>query len=91
MTSSRAAGGSSQKLQLFIRGKAMSAAPICIGISQFAKPTKAGMIAPNTMITPCIVVSWLKNSGSTSCRPGLEQLRAQQERQHAAHQEHGER
>jgi hypothetical protein len=50
--SSSAAGGSSQNDRLFIRGNAMSGAPICIGISQFAKPTKAGMIAPNTMIRP---------------------------------------
>ena len=28
------------------------------------------MIAPNTMIRPCMVVSWLKNSGRTICRPG---------------------
>jgi len=48
----------------------MSGAPTCSGIIQFAKPTKAGMIAPNTMITPCMVVSWLKNSGRYSCRPG---------------------
>ncbi len=68
--SSSAAGISSQKLQLFMRGKAMSAAPICIGTSQFAKPTKAGMIAPNTITRPCTVVSELKNSGSTYCRPG---------------------
>ena len=50
---------SSQKLQLFIRGKAMSAAPTFIGISQFAKPTNAGMIAPNTITRPCMVTSWL--------------------------------
>lgn len=31
-------GGSSQKLMLFIRGKAMSGAPIIRGISQFPKP-----------------------------------------------------
>ena len=48
----------------------MSGAPIIIGICQFAKPTNAGMIAPNTMISPCMVVSWLKNSGCTICRPG---------------------
>ena len=48
----------------------MSGAPICIGISQFANPTKAGMIAPNTMIRPCSVVIWLKNSGCTTCMPG---------------------
>ncbi len=53
-----------------MRAKAMSEAPICSGIIQLAKPTKAGMIAPNTMIRPCMVVSWLKNSGRTICRPG---------------------
>ena len=52
-----AAGIMSQKLKLFMRAKAMSAAPICKGIIQFAKPTKAGMMAPNTMIKPCMVVS----------------------------------
>ncbi len=65
-----AAGGSSQKLQLFIRANAMSGAPIIIGICQFAKPTAAGMIAPKIMIRPCSVVSELKNSGWTNCRPG---------------------
>jgi len=65
-----AAGIMSQKLKLFMRANAMSDAPICNGIIQFAKPTKAGMIAPNTMIRPCMVVSWLKSSGLTNCRPG---------------------
>ena len=46
------------------------------GICQFAKPTNAGMIAPNTMIRPCIVVSWLKNSGLHELQAGLEQLGA---------------
>src|SRR5690348_5938750 len=41
-SSMKAAGGSSQKLQLFIRANAMSGAPICIGISQLAKPTAPG-------------------------------------------------
>ena len=54
-----------------MRGKAMSGAPICIGISQFAKPTKAGMIAPKTMIRPCSVVIWLNSSGVTTCMPGM--------------------
>ena len=67
---SSAAGISSQKLKLFIRAKAMSEAPICSGIIQFAKPTKAGMMAPNTMMRPCMVVSWLNNSGLTNCKPG---------------------
>ena len=65
-----AAGGSSQKLKLFIRANAMSDAPTISGICQFAKPTNAGMIAPNTMISPCIVVNWLNSSGLTICRPG---------------------
>ena len=69
-TSIRPAGTSSQKLKLFIRANAMSGAPICSGIIQFAKPTNAGMIAPNTMIRPCIVVNWLNSSGLTSCSPG---------------------
>jgi hypothetical protein len=54
-----------------MRGKAMSAAPTCIGTSQFAKPTKLGMIAPKIITRPWIVVSELKNSGSKNCRPGL--------------------
>ncbi len=48
----------------------MSGAPICIGIIQLARPTVAGMTAPNTMISACIVVIWLKKPGSTNCRPG---------------------
>src|SRR5450830_257718 len=52
-----AAGGSSQNEKLFMRAKAMSEAPICSGIIQFAKPTKAGMMAPNTITRPCMVVS----------------------------------
>jgi hypothetical protein len=70
MTRSIAAGGSSQKLQLFILANAMSGAPIISGICQFANPTAAGMIAPNTMMRPCSVVIELKNSGSTTCSPG---------------------
>src|SRR6185437_3391646 len=65
-----AAGGSNQKLQLFSRPNAMSGAPICIGISQFAKPTAPGISAPKIMMRPCNVVIELKNSGSTICRPG---------------------
>ena len=64
------AGIISQNEKLFMRANAMSAAPICSGIIQFAKPTKPGMMAPNTMIRPCIVVSELNNSGLTNCRPG---------------------
>ena len=35
---SRKEGGSSQKLMLFIRGNAISGAPIIRGINQFPKP-----------------------------------------------------
>ena len=52
-----AATGKIQKLKLFIRAKAISDAPICNGIIQFAKPTNAGMIAPNTITKPCMVVN----------------------------------
>ena len=48
----------------------MSGAPIMSGIIQLARPTNAGMTAPNTMTSACIVVIWLKNAGSTNCRPG---------------------
>ncbi|MCY1243696.1 hypothetical protein D9M72_567210 [compost metagenome] len=68
--SSSAAGGISQKLKLFMRANAMSDAPICSGIIQLAKPTKAGMIAPNTITRPCMVVNWLNSSGRKNCRPG---------------------
>ena len=64
------AGIISQKEKLFIRAKAMSPAPICNGIIQLANPTKAGMMAPKTMMSPCMVVSELKNSGFMKCRPG---------------------
>ena len=64
------AKGRIQNDQLLSRGSAMSGAPIIIGIIQLAKPTKAGMIMPKTMIRACIVVIWLKNSGFTNCSPG---------------------
>ena len=53
----KAATGKIQKLKLFIRAKAISDAPICKGIIQFAKPTNAGMMAPNTITRPCMVVN----------------------------------
>ena len=59
-----------QKLMLFMRGKAISAAPIIRGICQLAKPTKAGITAPNTITNACMVVIELKNAGSTNCKPG---------------------
>ena len=64
------ATGRIQNDQLFMRGKAMSGAPIIIGIIQLARPTNAGITAPKTIISACIVVIELKNSGCTNCRPG---------------------
>ena len=40
------ANGRIQKDQLFMRGIAMSGAPICSGIIQLARPTKAGITPP---------------------------------------------
>ena len=64
------AKGMIQNDQLFMRGRAMSGAPIIIGISQLAKPTKAGITAPKIITSACMVVIWLKNCGLTICRPG---------------------
>ncbi len=48
---SRNDGGSSQKLMLFIRGNAMSGAPIIKGISQFPKPPNMIGITIKKIIT----------------------------------------
>jgi hypothetical protein len=59
-TSSRKAGGSSQKEMLFMRGNAMSGAPIMIGTNQLPKPPiSAGMTMKKIMIRPCAVVKAL--------------------------------
>ena len=49
-----------------MRGRAMSGAPICSGIIQFARPTNAGMTAPKIITSACVVVMELKNAGSTN-------------------------
>jgi hypothetical protein len=47
------ADGSSQNEMLFMRGNAMSGAPIIIGTNQLPKPPiSAGMTMKNTMISP---------------------------------------
>jgi hypothetical protein len=52
------AGGSSQKLMLFMRGNAMSGAPIISGTNQLPKPPiRPGMTTKNTMIRPCAVTT----------------------------------
>ena len=51
------AKGRIQKLRLFMRGSAMSGAPICSGTIQLARPTNEGMTAPKIMTRACTVVS----------------------------------
>ncbi len=52
------AGISSQKDTLFMRGNAMSGAPIMIGTNQLPNPPIiAGITMKNTMIRPCAVMS----------------------------------
>jgi hypothetical protein len=48
----------SQKLMLFMRGNAMSGAPIIRGTNQLPKPPIiAGMTMKKTMMRPCAVMS----------------------------------
>ena len=52
------AGTISQKLILFMRGKAMSGAPIMIGTIQLPKPPiSAGITTKNTMMRPWAVMN----------------------------------
>ncbi len=56
---------------MFSRGKATSGAPICSGITALAKPANSGVANSSSMISPCMVNSWLYCSGlSTICSPG---------------------
>jgi len=54
---SRKEGGRSQKLMLFIRGKAISGAPIIRGISQFPKPPIIRGITIKKIITKAWAVT----------------------------------
>lgn len=54
---SRKDGGRSQKLILFIRGKAMSGAPIIMGTSQFPKPPIINGITIKKIITKACAVT----------------------------------
>jgi len=52
------AGGSSQNEMLFMRGKAMSGAPIISGTNQLPKPPIiAGITMKKTMMRPCAEMS----------------------------------
>ena len=54
------AGGSSQKLRLFSRGKAMSTAPIIIGTSQLPKPPiRIGITIKKIITKACAVTKTL--------------------------------
>ncbi len=71
------AGGSSQKLILFIRGKAMSGAPIISGTNQLPKPPIiAGMTMKKTMIRPWAVIStfhmWRPSSKVAALPPSID-------------------
>ncbi len=72
MTSIIRALASNQKEMLFMRGKAMSGAPIIRGTIQLPKPPMvAGMTMKNTMIKPCAVTNTLNTSGlPKNCMPG---------------------
>ncbi len=60
MTSSVNEAGNSQKEMLFIRGKAMSGAPIMSGTNQLPKPPIiAGITMKKIMIRPCAVMNTL--------------------------------
>ena len=72
------AGGSSQKEMLFIRGKAMSGAPIMSGTNQLPKPPIiAGMTMKKTMIRPCALISTFH-----MCRPSSKVAAAGRRRVH---------
>ena len=48
-----------QRLNVFMRGKATSRAPICKGMIKLKKAALKGMITKKTIVVPCIVNIWL--------------------------------
>ena len=74
MTSSVNEAGSSQNEMLFMRGNAMSGAPIMIGTIQLAKPPiSAGMTMKKIMISACAVVKalYIDLPPSTATSPSM--------------------
>ena len=70
MISSRNEAGSSQNEMLFMRGNAMSGAPIISGTNQLPKPPiSAGMTRKKIMITPCAVMNTLYMFLAASVEP----------------------
>ena len=76
MSSSEKDAGSSQNEMLFMRGNAMSGAPIISGTIQLPKPPIiAGMTMKKIMISPCAVVNTLKVCGVVEeLQAGMHQL-----------------
>ena len=72
--------GSSQNEMLFMRGNAMSGAPIISGTNQLPKPPIiAGMTMKKIMIRPCAVTNTLNSVRHVAvkiCMPGYMQLDA---------------
>jgi hypothetical protein len=87
MTSSISAVGVSQNEMLFMRGKAISGAPIISGTNQLPKPPiSAGIAMKNTMIRPCAVTKVLKVCGiGEILHPRLLELEAHHDRQETTH------
>jgi hypothetical protein len=68
--------GSSQKLMLFMRGNAMSGAPIISGTNQLPKPPIiAGMTMKKIMIRPCAVTPRLAGFAILVLQPAANRIR----------------
>jgi hypothetical protein len=64
-------GGNNQNLKLFIRGKAISGAPIIRGTSQLPKPPiKMGITKKKIIIKACLVTVTLYICSSENNEPG---------------------
>ena len=53
---------------MFSRGNATSGAPICSGIIQLARPTKAGITPPKIITSACMVVPKASGSPAAAAR-----------------------
>ncbi len=86
MTRSVKEAGSSQNEMLFMRGNAMSGAPIISGTNQLPKPPIiAGITMKKIMIRPCAVMNTLNMCGSwKNLQARLHQLEPHADRQDAA-------
>ena len=48
------------------------------------------MMAPNTMMMPCMVVNWLNSSGFKNCKPGWNNSARMPNAKHPANHQHGQ-